>query len=117
MITKKKNKYKKITILAMLAAVFISICGFSENDQRVYDYEDLYTEEQETTKVTVPDVIGKTQAEVNQILAGYGLNIALTNSGIQNQKAKATTQSPPAGTEVEKGSVVTVEFLTNDETG
>ncbi|MBC5787396.1 MULTISPECIES: penicillin-binding transpeptidase domain-containing protein [Clostridiaceae] len=77
----------------------------------------LYTEEQETTKVTVPDVIGKTQAEVNQILAGYGLNIALTNSGIQNQKAKATTQSPPAGTEVEKGSVVTVEFLTNDETG
>ena len=47
MITKKKNKYKKITILAILAAVFISICGFSENDQRVYDYEDLYTEEQE----------------------------------------------------------------------
>lgn len=77
----------------------------------------LYTEEQEAETVVVPDVTGMTQEAVNQLLTSYGLNIAFNNTGVQNQKSLSRSQDPPAGTTVEKGSVVTVEFLTNDETG
>lgn len=77
----------------------------------------LYTDNRNYDMVTVPNVTGMTQAAVNKALVNCGLNLSLSNSSMQSQKATATSQSPAAGEKVPRGSVVTVQFLTNDETG
>lgn len=77
----------------------------------------LYTDNEPVANVTVPDVTNMSQAQANQALANAGLNMTLSNIGVQNSKARAVAQSPAAGEVVPKGSVITVEFLTNDETG
>lgn len=76
----------------------------------------LYTTDEESRTVVVPDLTGLSQTQANQTLAGYGLNIAYSNVSIQNSKAVCKGQSPAAGETVEKGTIVTVDFLTNDET-
>lgn len=79
----------------------------------------LYTEEVDPNSemVTVPDVTGLTQEQAKVRLSNAGLNISYSNTAVQNQKAVSTSQSPAAGESVARGTVVTVEFLTNDETG
>lgn len=77
----------------------------------------LYTDNQQASQVTVPNVCNMTQAQVNNVLVSSGLNLSFSNSGVQNSKAKSVSQSPAAGEVVPRGSVVTVQFLTNDETG
>ncbi len=78
----------------------------------------LYTEYSGSETVTVPDVLGKSVTEANQILISRGLNIRI--EGAKNYAisdtvyAKATYQSIDAGTSVEKGSVITVKFLYDD---
>lgn len=77
----------------------------------------LYTDQRDYDMVTVPNLTGMSQAAVNQTLVSAGLNLSLNNTSLQSQKAKATSQSPAAGQKVPRGSVITVQFLTNDETG
>lgn len=71
----------------------------------------LYTGEEEPSyTTTVPDVIGKTAAECNRDILNSGLNIQISGGNIGTPGVVAKTQSPQAGTEVEKGTVVTVTF-------
>lgn len=77
----------------------------------------LYTDNRDLDMVTVPNVVGSSQSAVNSALVSSGLNLSLSNTGIQSSKARATAQSPAAGERVPRGTAVTVEFLTNDETG
>ena len=77
----------------------------------------LYTENFENKMISVPNLLGLSQAEANNVLAGCGLNLSVENSGVQSQKAKAVSQSPSPGESVLRGAVVSVEFLTDDETG
>ena len=78
----------------------------------------LYTEYSDTESVTVPDVLGKSVTEANQILVSRGLNIKI--EGAKNYAisdtvyAKATYQSVEAGMSVERGTVITVKFLYDD---
>ena len=77
----------------------------------------LYTDSQpEKTLVTVPDLSGKTAVSANQILANYGLNIRIagTNNYMSGSGAVAVTQSHAPGTQVEKGTVITVTFRNQD---
>lgn len=68
----------------------------------------LYTDDSESAKkVKVPDFIGETIAEANQLAADAGLNIKISGS---TDNATAYDQSVPKGTEVEVGTVVTVSF-------
>ena len=65
----------------------------------------LYTEEAQTIKnVIVPDVLGKTVVETNEILTNEGLNMRVAGYGT------ALRQQPEAGTYVLPGTVVEVEF-------
>ncbi len=79
----------------------------------------LYTDYSNTEKTTVPDVLGKSVTEANQILISRGLNIKI--EGAKNYAisdtvyAKATYQSVAAGSSVDKGSVITVRFLYDDQ--
>ena len=77
----------------------------------------LYTENFDDKTIGVPNLLGLSQAEANSVLAGCGLNLSVENSGVQSQKARAVSQSPSPGESVLRGAVVSVEFLTDDETG
>lgn len=69
----------------------------------------LYTEESETQKVTVPNLIGLSATEVNSVAAKAGINIEFsgntTTGGLKSYK-----QSIEAGQSVDAGTVVTVYF-------
>ncbi len=58
----------------------------------------------------VPDVIGKSIRETNQLLVSAGLKLKIEGSGL------AVSQDPPAGTQVEPDTVVTVHFQLPEET-
>ena len=74
----------------------------------------LYTEsDMEKPTVTVPaDLLGKTAVQVNEKLANLGLNIRIegTNNYMSGSGAVAISMSPAPGTEVEKGTIITVTF-------
>ncbi|MBQ9151054.1 MAG: PASTA domain-containing protein [Clostridia bacterium] len=77
----------------------------------------LYTEsDMEKTTVTVPDVLGKTAVSANEILANHGLNIRIegTNNYMSGSGAVAVAQSHAPGSEVERGTVITVTFRNQD---
>ena len=77
----------------------------------------LYTEsDMEKPTVTVPDLLGKTAVSANEILANHGLNIRIagTNNYMSGSGAVAISQSHAPGTEVERGTVITVTFRNQD---
>ncbi len=77
----------------------------------------LYTEtDAERATVTVPDLSGKTAVAANEILANHGLNIRIagTNNYMSGSGAVAVAQSHAPGSEVERGTVITVTFRNQD---
>lgn len=77
----------------------------------------VYMDDSEKKTTTVPNVIGMTVQQANAAITAAGLNISLTGGAIENDSAKAVSQSIEAGTEAYRGAVVQVTFLVNDETG
>lgn len=74
----------------------------------------LYTEGTQIDEVTtVPNVIGMTPAQANQALGAALLNIGYSGAQ-QSGTVYAATQSPAAGTQVEPGTVITVELRSGD---
>ncbi|MCD8355380.1 MAG: PASTA domain-containing protein [Clostridia bacterium] len=91
----------------------LPVAGISiQPDNTVVLYCD---EEKPTDKVTVPDVSGMSVETARQQLEDYGLY--MKQNGIASWRASsasaAVTQSPAAGSEVARGSVVTVAFGNN----
>jgi stage V sporulation protein D (sporulation-specific penicillin-binding protein) len=77
----------------------------------------LYTEsDMEKPTVTVPDLSGRSAVSANEILANHGLNIRIegTNNYMSGSGAVAVAQSHAPGSEVEKGTVITVTFRNQD---
>ena len=73
----------------------------------------LYTEENATQKVTVPDVTNLSLSEVQARLAEHRLNLSISGAGSAGKSSNMTIaggQTPEAGTEVEEGTIVDVEF-------
>jgi len=67
----------------------------------------------ELKKVTVPDLIGKTRAEAQQLLVASGLTIGkIEPADVINDVAKIIKQVPAANTEVNEGSAVDITFET-----
>ncbi len=78
----------------------------------------LYTEENpEKSKIVVPNVVGHTPKNASQYLINASLNIAMEGAyrdGVEG--TVATRQEPAAGTEVEPGTIITVDFHHTDNT-
>ena len=70
----------------------------------------MYTEETEDDYVVVPDLHGYFASDANQLLINTGLNMKVNGSNTVSTSVLVGTQDPPAGTEVPRGSVVTVEY-------
>ena len=72
----------------------------------------FYTEEESATEtVTVPDVRGKTAMTANKLIINSGLNIRVSGVDETNKYAVAASQDIPVGTQVPKGTVITVNFM------
>ncbi len=75
----------------------------------------LYTGTSEGEKqIKVPDVMGKSPIQVNEIITDLGLNIGVQGA-VASKSAYAVKQYPEAGSMVAEGTVVTVEFMYMDE--
>ena len=74
----------------------------------------LYTEETDDDKVTVPDLHGFFASDANQVLQNAGLNMKVKGTSEIMDDVLVGTQSPEAGTEVARGSIVTVEYNYTD---
>lgn len=71
----------------------------------------LYTEEETETQTTkVSNFVGLTAAGVNELAIKNGVNVQFTGAAITVSGVTAHKQSVPAGTEVEKGTIITVSF-------
>jgi len=77
----------------------------------------VYMSDEPQTKAAVPAVIGMTAAEANTVITTAGLNIRISGGASANVKAKAVSQSIQPGVQAEKGTVIEVTFVVNDETG
>jgi stage V sporulation protein D (sporulation-specific penicillin-binding protein) len=77
----------------------------------------VYLEEQDYLTTKVPNVYGLSVEEANHLITSAGLNIRLSGGAIENSFAKASFQSIEPDTVVNKGTVVEVTFVVNDETG
>ncbi len=77
----------------------------------------LYTEGQVTDMVQVPNVIGKSALEANQILINAGFNLSLSGAlnFDQTQGAVVIAQSPTDGL-LPRGSVISLTFRFLDDT-
>ena len=69
-------------------------------------------EEKVTEKTTVPNFIGYGVADVNWLANQYGLYIQAKGTDRTDVYVSAAYQDIPEGTEVDKGTTITVEFTT-----
>ncbi len=70
----------------------------------------LYTESGEREKTKVPDFDGLTVYDASSLATANGLNLKIAGSSADEWSIVAMKQDIPAGTEVDKGSLVTVTF-------
>ncbi len=78
----------------------------------------LYTTENEDVSTTViPNIIGYSGQQANKTLINQGLNVRFTGVSINAPGCVVAKIDPPPGTEVERGSVVTLEFTDRDLAG
>ena len=68
------------------------------------------------TTTVVPDVKGMSAAEANDRLVNAGLNIRLSGSGYDSTQGVVVSQSIPAESTVESGTVITIEFIVSGAT-
>ena len=87
--------------------------SFSRKNGRVLLFTDNTTP---ASKVTVPDVTGKTGSVANTMLINSGFNVEITGAlnYEKGQGAEVIYQSVPAGTKLEVGSVITIELRHKD---
>ncbi len=75
----------------------------------------IYTEEvEELETVTVPEVLRLSPAQANQRLTNAGLNVCIEGGAAANSEAYVISQSIAAGTEVQKGAVITINCIKED---
>ncbi len=74
----------------------------------------LHTEKNyKAETVKVPDFIGLSVSEVNQLASENGLNIRFSGNNLESGNVTAYRQSSEKNSEVEKGTIITVFFMTS----
>lgn len=73
----------------------------------------VYLGNEETEYGTVPDVMGKSAEEANELITNAGFNIKLSGGAAANADAVATSQDIAAGASRPKGTVIEVTFRAN----
>ncbi len=69
----------------------------------------LYTDKKEADSIaTVPDVVGRSVSDANQLITNAGFNINIVGEVTEGKEEIVVTQDPPAGSTANTGSIVTV---------
>ncbi|MBP1580805.1 MAG: PASTA domain-containing protein, partial [Oscillospiraceae bacterium] len=72
----------------------------------------LYTDDTVVNSTTtVPNVVGKTAQEANQMIINAGLNISIQGQDLEGSRTVVVAQEPAGDSTAEIGSVVTVHFV------
>lgn len=72
----------------------------------------LYTDDTVVNSTTtVPNVIGKTAQEANQMILNAGLNIRIEGQELEGAKTVVVAQEPAGDSTAEIGSIVTIHFV------
>lgn len=73
----------------------------------------LYTDsDSQSEKVVVPNLVGYSVSEVNNVASAYGLNVSFV--GAASSGVVSTTQNIESGTEVSPGTVISVTFASSN---
>ncbi len=76
----------------------------------------LFTDADSTSEtVTVPDLVGYSYSDANDIAASCGLQIKVTGASATSGNGVSNAQSVQAGEQVAPGTVITVNFITEDQ--
>lgn len=71
----------------------------------------LYTDQSEADSIgTVPDVLGRSVSDANQMITNAGFNINIVGEVPEGKEEIVITQDPPAGSTAETGSIITVSL-------
>jgi len=70
----------------------------------------LYTEGAEVRTVTVPNIVGMTVTDANRAIVNAGLNVRVRGLVAGQGRVAASSQFPAAGTVIDAGTIVTIEF-------
>lgn len=73
----------------------------------------LYMDDTGPKSATVPNLLGMSVSQANSALTNSGLNMRIVGGGVDKQNVFVSGQSVAAGTKVEIGTTVTVEFINN----
>lgn len=77
----------------------------------------LYTEQTSTRDlVTVPNLIGMTASQANETLSYYGLNYSLMGASASSEGALVKSQSAAEGTQLQRGSSITLTLSAGEAT-
>jgi stage V sporulation protein D (sporulation-specific penicillin-binding protein) len=75
----------------------------------------LFTDEDSQKEaVTVPNLVGYSYSEANSIAVSYGLQIRVTGVSVSSGTGVSSSQSIAEGEKVQPGTVITVNFITQD---
>jgi len=78
----------------------------------------LYTEENpEQEFITVPNLVGCSLTEANDILSSYGLNYVATGASAEREDATVYAQSYAEGEHVAVGTIIELTFVVKDQSG
>ncbi len=78
----------------------------------------LYTDSNYVTEYKeVPNLAGYTAADANQALTNLGLNYVSAGASADRSDVLVETQSIEPGTQVEVGTVITLTYVVNDQSG
>ncbi len=76
----------------------------------------LYTDQSSADSIgTVPDVVGKSVADANQMITNAGFNVNIEGEISDEGKEIIVSQDPPAGSTADTGSIVTVSVEQEQE--
>lgn len=112
-----------ITIAALLvgaillvALIFFIVRATGLLDGNSNTEEPQQTEEEETTLATVPDFLGKTEAEVAELAAAQNLGTQMVGEEASTQeRGRVSYQDIPAGTQVEPHTTVKYRISTGSQ--
>ena len=62
------------------------------------------------------DLVGMTASQANETMAYYGLNYALVGASASSEGALVKSQSVPEGTQIQRGSSVTLTLSAGEAT-
>ena len=110
-VAEAQNKLKELNLLYRVEGNGVTVVDqIPKPEARLFEESQviLYTEGAGTMGIEVPNIIGKSVAEANKSIINAGLNIRISGAGV------AVSQEPEAGSVVEPGSIVNVEFRLQD---